>query len=94
MLTAIVITMGLAAFFLALTYRAFVNSSAEDVEDDEESRAVGRRTALDSDDERDETGRARPRETPDASRPTRPPRLATTPRTRVGDPDAGTAADS
>jgi multicomponent Na+:H+ antiporter subunit C len=45
-LTAIVITMGLAAFFLALTYRAFVNSRAEDVQDDAESVAVVRRRSV------------------------------------------------
>lgn len=49
-LTAIVITMGFAAFFLALTYRAFVNSSAEDVEDDAESVAVAHREIADAPD--------------------------------------------
>ncbi|GAB2933156.1 Na(+)/H(+) antiporter subunit C [Rhodococcus aerolatus] len=49
-LTAIVITMGLTAFFLALTYRAFVNSRAEEVQDDPEAAAVARRTGADAPD--------------------------------------------
>ena len=44
-LTAIVITMGLTAFFLALTYRAYVNSEAEEVQDDPEAAKVRRRSS-------------------------------------------------
>lgn len=44
-LTAIVITMGLSAFVLALIYRAYRLSAADTVEDDPEDVQVGRRLA-------------------------------------------------
>ena len=43
-LTAIVITMGLAAFVLALTYRSYTLSARDTLEDDPESARVSRRT--------------------------------------------------
>ncbi|GGK51655.1 Na(+)/H(+) antiporter subunit C [Nocardia camponoti] len=42
-LTAIVITMGLAAFILALAYRAFMLTTSEDVNDDPEDAHVAAR---------------------------------------------------
>jgi multicomponent Na+:H+ antiporter subunit C len=53
-LTAIVITMGIAAFVLALTYRSFRLTTEEDVSDDPEDTRVSRlsskeATALDED---------------------------------------------
>ena len=55
-LTAIVITMGLTAFFLALTYRAYANSRVEEIQDDPEASAVASRS-----DDRDQS--------PDCDRP-------------------------
>lgn len=50
-LTAIVITMGLAAFVLALAYRAYVLTTSEDVEDDpEDADVAGRRDREDPED--------------------------------------------
>lgn len=49
-LTAIVITMGLAAFVLALIYRAYTLLSADAISDDPEDRTVARRTAVDAPD--------------------------------------------
>ena len=40
-LTAIVITMGLAAFVLALTYRSYRLTTAEDIENDAEDTPGG-----------------------------------------------------
>ncbi|PXX65174.1 multicomponent Na+:H+ antiporter subunit C [Nocardia tenerifensis] len=42
-LTAIVITMGLAAFVLALAYRSFALTTTDDVENDQEDVDVARR---------------------------------------------------
>ncbi|MFI9401860.1 Na(+)/H(+) antiporter subunit C [Nocardia sp. NPDC052316] len=42
-LTAIVITMGLAAFVLALAYRSFTITTTDDVENDQEDVDVARR---------------------------------------------------
>ena len=44
-LTAIVITMGIAAFVLALTYRSFRLNTAEEVSDDPEDTRVSQLTA-------------------------------------------------
>ncbi|WP_159841339.1 Na(+)/H(+) antiporter subunit C [Nocardia sp. CY41] len=44
-LTAIVITMGLAAFVLALAYRAYMLTTSDDVANDEEDAEVARRRA-------------------------------------------------
>lgn len=43
-LTAIVITMGIAAFVLALTYRSYRLTTAEEVSDDPEDTRVSRRS--------------------------------------------------
>ena len=49
-LTAIVITMGIAAFVLALTYRSYRLNSDEDVDDDaEDARVSQAATTLDED---------------------------------------------
>lgn len=42
-LTAIVITMGIAAFVLALAYRSFTLTTTDDVENDQEDVALARR---------------------------------------------------
>jgi multicomponent Na+:H+ antiporter subunit C len=47
-LTAIVITMGIAAFVLALTYRTFRLNTAEEVSDDPEDTRVSQLTAEDA----------------------------------------------
>jgi multicomponent Na+:H+ antiporter subunit C len=47
-LTAIVITMGIAAFVLALTYRSYRLNTAEEVNDDAEDTRVSRMTAKDA----------------------------------------------
>ncbi|MGW4326615.1 Na(+)/H(+) antiporter subunit C [Nocardia sp. NPDC004573] len=44
-LTAIVITMGIAAFVLALAYRAYMLTTSDDVANDEEDAEVARRRA-------------------------------------------------
>jgi multicomponent Na+:H+ antiporter subunit C len=49
-LTAIVITFGMAAFLLAMIYRNWQVGHREDVVDDAEDRRVGSRTAEDSED--------------------------------------------
>jgi multicomponent Na+:H+ antiporter subunit C len=48
-LTAIVITMGIAAFVLALTYRSYRLNHAEDVDDDAEDTRVSQSDARDED---------------------------------------------
>lgn len=58
-LTAIVITMGLAAFVLALTYRSYTLSARDAIDDDPESARVSRRTAADAPD-RDRSEDSRP----------------------------------
>ena len=50
-LTAIVITMGIAAFVLALTYRSYRLNADEDVDDDAEDTRVSQRTDTRDDDE-------------------------------------------
>jgi multicomponent Na+:H+ antiporter subunit C len=57
-LTAIVITMGLAAFVLALTYRAFTLTRADAIEDDPEDVTVAHRRRADAPD-RDRSESAR-----------------------------------
>lgn len=58
-LTSIVITMGLAAFVLALTYRAFTLSRADTIEDDPEDVTVAHRTPAGAPDrDRSDDGRA------------------------------------
>jgi multicomponent Na+:H+ antiporter subunit C len=47
-LTAIVITMGIAAFVLALTYRSYRLNTAEEVSDDTEDTRVSQMTAKDA----------------------------------------------
>jgi multicomponent Na+:H+ antiporter subunit C len=47
-LTAIVITMGIAAFVLALTYRSYRLNTAEEVSDDPEDARVSQLTAADA----------------------------------------------
>ena len=46
-LTAIVITLGMTAFVLALAYRSWQLSGHDEVQDDQEDRRVARRAALD-----------------------------------------------
>jgi multicomponent Na+:H+ antiporter subunit C len=58
-LTAIVISMGLAAFVLALTYRSYRLTTAEDVENDAEDRRVAEISGLDITDD-DDTPTTRP----------------------------------
>ena len=48
-LTAIVITMGIAAFVLALTYRSYRLSRAEEIANDAEDARVSRLSALEAD---------------------------------------------
>lgn len=50
-LTAIVITMGIAAFVLALTYRTFRLTTAEDVADDVEDTRVSQQSEQDAADD-------------------------------------------
>jgi multicomponent Na+:H+ antiporter subunit C len=50
-LTAIVITMGIAAFVLALTYRSYRLNHAEDVDDDAEDTRVSQQSDTRDDDE-------------------------------------------
>lgn len=59
-LTAIVITMGVAAFVLALTYRSYRLTTAEDVSDDPEDTRVSQlaETGEDDDDDDDDDGTA------------------------------------
>jgi len=52
-LTAIVISMGLAAFVLALTYRSYRLTTAEDIENDAEDRRVAEISGLDITDDDD-----------------------------------------
>lgn len=49
-LTAIVISMGIAAFVLALAYRSYQLTTAEDVETDPETARVAEGTEMDADD--------------------------------------------
>jgi multicomponent Na+:H+ antiporter subunit C len=49
-LTAIVITMGIAAFVLALTYRSYRLNADEDVDDDPEDTRVSQRSGDEDDD--------------------------------------------
>ena len=58
-LTAIVISMGLAAFVLALTYRSYRLTTAEDIENDAEDRRVAEISGLDITDD-DDTPAPRP----------------------------------
>ena len=58
-LTAIVISMGLAAFVLALTYRSYRLTTAEDIENDAEDRRVAEISGLDITDD-DDTPATRP----------------------------------
>jgi multicomponent Na+:H+ antiporter subunit C len=50
-LTAIVISMGIAAFVLALTYRSYRLTTAEDVPDDAEDTRVSQQSDLDLDED-------------------------------------------
>lgn len=49
-LTAIVITMGLAAFVLALAYRSYILTTTEDVQNDPEDVDIARREGEDPED--------------------------------------------
>lgn len=67
-LTAIVITMGVAAFVLALTYRSFRLNTAEEVANDPEDTRVSQRSGNESADElerRFEPDRSRDTDLPD-----------------------------
>jgi multicomponent Na+:H+ antiporter subunit C len=67
-LTAIVITMGIAAFVLALTYRSYRLNTAEEVGDDPEDARVSRLTAEDAfalDEDRPQHEQARDTDLPD-----------------------------
>jgi multicomponent Na+:H+ antiporter subunit C len=67
-LTAIVITMGIAAFVLALTYRSYRLNTAEEVSDDPEDARVSKLTAEDAsalDDDRPRHDQARDTDLPD-----------------------------
>ncbi|PXX00872.1 Na(+)/H(+) antiporter subunit C [Mycolicibacterium moriokaense] len=67
-LTAIVITMGIAAFVLALTYRSYRLNTAEEVGDDPEDTRVSQLTAEDAsalDEDRPHHEPARDTELPD-----------------------------
>ena len=62
-LTAIVISMGIAAFVLALTYRSYRLNTAEEVSDDPEDTRVSRRAGME--DERPEPEIAKDTDEPD-----------------------------
>ncbi|WP_370330348.1 Na(+)/H(+) antiporter subunit C [Mycolicibacterium hippocampi] len=66
-LTAIVITMGVAAFVLALTYRSFRLNTAEEVTNDPEDTRVSQRSGNESDelDRRFEPDHSRDTDLPD-----------------------------
>ncbi|MEO3758750.1 Na(+)/H(+) antiporter subunit C [Mycobacterium sp. B14F4] len=67
-LTAIVITMGVAAFVLALAYRSYQLTTEEDVGDDPEDAKVSEMAALDTtaiEEDRPRSDRARDTELPD-----------------------------
>ena len=59
-LTAIVITMGIAAFVLALTYRSFRLTTADDVDDDVEDTRVSQQSEQDAADDVEEPEPPRP----------------------------------
>ena len=99
-LTAIVITMGIAAFVLALTYRSYRLTTAEEVDNDPEDTRVsqarpnrrGRR--LDDDDAAARTCRPRHRRARRTRRAARPRGVAMTHAPRPGaDPAAGADPD-
>ena len=62
-LTAIVITMGIAAFMLALTYRSYQLNTVEVVGNDPEDTRVSQRTGQESDDVDNRPGPDRTRDT-------------------------------
>jgi multicomponent Na+:H+ antiporter subunit C len=64
-LTAIVISMGIAAFVLALTYRSYRLSRAEEVGNDAEDTRVSQRSATALDEDRPETHVRRDTDEPD-----------------------------
>lgn len=67
-LTAIVITMGIAAFVLALTYRSYRLTTAEDVSDDPEDTRVSRmsgKEAAELDEARPQPDEAKDTDQPD-----------------------------
>jgi multicomponent Na+:H+ antiporter subunit C len=64
-LTAIVITMGIAAFVLAMTYRSYRLSRAEEIAIDAEDARVSERTAAALDEDRPEHLPARDTDAPD-----------------------------
>ena len=66
-LTAIVITMGIAAFVLALTYRSYRLTTAEEVDDDPEDTRVSQLAEQDAVDAT--TNRRRRRRCPDTDEP-------------------------
>jgi multicomponent Na+:H+ antiporter subunit C len=64
-LTAIVISMGIAAFVLALTYRSYRLSRAEDVANDPEDARVSQRSASALEEDRTAPDRRRDTDEPD-----------------------------
>jgi multicomponent Na+:H+ antiporter subunit C len=67
-LTAIVITMGIAAFILALTYRSYRITTAEDVSNDPEDARVAHLSddeAMAADEDREPLARVRGSDEPD-----------------------------
>jgi len=64
-LTAIVISMGIAAFVLALTYRSYRLSRAEEVSNDAEDTRVSQRSATALDEDRPEPDVRRDTDAPD-----------------------------
>jgi multicomponent Na+:H+ antiporter subunit C len=64
-LTAIVISMGIAAFVLALAYRSYRLTTDEDVENDPEDTRVSKRSEADMDDDRPQPDAARDTDEPD-----------------------------
>lgn len=57
-LTAIVITFGVSAYLLALAYRSWTLTRADEVEDDVEDRRIAAKTAARSGSDDDEEGRS------------------------------------
>ena len=64
-LTAIVISMGIAAFVLALAYRSYRLTTAEDVENDPEDLRVSKRAEADMDDDRPQHDASKDTDEPD-----------------------------
>lgn len=71
-LTAIVITFGVSALLLALSYRSWILTGRDEVEDDVSDRAIGRSTAPDKVVADEETWHPGPRPGPEPGDPSTP----------------------